>query len=58
MKFVSLDSAIRGSISSMTRGHLHVMVKEAHNLSPSRGTNASPFCKRLVTVSLVTLLLS
>ena len=43
MKFVPIDSSSRGSVSSLTRGELHILVKEAHDLPV---THANPFVKR------------
>lgn len=46
LKFVPIDLSSRGSISSLTRGELQVLVKEGHDLVASRGANCNPFCKR------------
>jgi hypothetical protein len=43
LKFVPIDSSSRGSISSLTRGELQILIKEAHDLHVG---NANPFVKR------------
>lgn len=43
LKFVPIDLSSRGSISSLTRGELQILIKEAHDLHVENG---NPFVKR------------
>lgn len=45
MKFLPIDLSSRGSVSSLTRGELQILVKEAHDLPVN---HANPFVKRYV----------
>lgn len=42
MKFLPMESTSRSSVSSLTRGELQILVKEAHDLPL---THANPFVK-------------